>query len=986
MPAPETPREKPQERRFERGQEAKEVTPISGELRSLSEVIGDPPEPLPDSLTEQKLTELELENVRDHKFQTFNEQFRTNEVVYRRGSLQRQAEFEDPEKRRKMNTPEFVVVNQAATYHEYYARVMNQVHDVLRRYERERAAAPNVSRTLEVQEGAARLYIRALDLALRERLAFANVLLIDGHLSQHFGNEQELLGLREQYLEQLQRMGAGVSLEALRRGKLQDKWHRGNALNQRIIDILSGEGEIAGIPGGFLPQTLYLDLLKERYEQALKQQEAMAQDPSLKRARKRFAELSERNAKAKQKAAEPLSGPEAKEFEALQRQIHDRNGEFDRLAGERHALTEDLLGFTQDLGRYQFNLAALAAIQHQFGNDFDLQGANPVRPDQTPDHVREAIKKNMELQKQFHLERTEVFLHRVEEEVLHVGFKEEVEDLWNKDGREALRRVSNRIAQFFTLPVPEAYGLRERAQQALSGPLNEAMGWPPGKRNLPFNQLTPDEQKEVMRRARSVLDAIEEFDRTTVQHYLETVTAARMMPPAEQFVGQDIHEPLPEERVTPQNLQEMVQRHGGPTVYAILFRQMDRDWGGKDPPTGFIGEYGKFFAKVNEVLDVHLDVGEALFQMTEIHVSLRNALLLLALLALGFGVLIGVGGTIVILRMTGRLGGAVLRSGARVTVKAGKAGIEGLRELAGRIAQGVESPPGAAPSSPAGGAASEVPAKLPSKAPLRVGRLLGHAGFVLTEATVGYELYQNVRLSQSMKALPEMELVEAAHEFWTGHPHMNREALPYVGEVRILEERRELIALREILRMAKPPELPQRTVLTDAARERLGAGFADWDGRLLMEEDRLRGKAQALDRQRTTINQATEQQNNKLKLLLPVDGVFTRSTRDPTGIIRFNVSELQEVREKGRRNERDLGLSAAPHLTEFFQRKGRRKGESVEEILQKTSPEQQASPSTPELQQQFRAYLEDLERFLEEHERHSREVEARNRFVEGAQL
>ncbi|OGJ62669.1 hypothetical protein A3C37_02765 [Candidatus Peribacteria bacterium RIFCSPHIGHO2_02_FULL_53_20] len=670
MPQPEK-----QQQAVPENHEAREATPFSPELRSLGRIVGEPPKPLPESPSTEELTQLESENVSDHAFSTFNEQYRNNAVLYLRGSLDRTAALRDEKRKDSVNVPEFVVVNQVSAYHEYFANAVNHTVSLMQRYEQLRAQTPIVTPEIEKGEGVARLYIASLDRSIRERVAFANVLLIDGHLAQHFGNEAELLKQRDVIIASINTPETRDSHAALLNGSLQDKWKRGNDLNQRIIDVLAGRGKTEGVPEGFLPQKLYLDLLTHRYKKFLELQESVARDPVLTKAKERHRALKERNDRAKRGQGEALNKEEGEEYDHLQRVLKNHEGELERLGGQRRATTEELIDFSDDLGHFQMDMAEVAHIQRQFGQHFDLNGANPVLPDQTPEHVRKAIGKNMQERADFHIDRTQRFLGRVEEDVLHEGIKEKIEDAWNKNGREGVREVSNALARFFTIPVPESLGLKEEAQKALTGPLNEAMGWPAEKRDLPWEALTPEEQKTVQERSRSVLDAIREFDRSKIERYRETADAIRALPPASDFVGQEITEPLPSVRVSPQNLQQMIAEHGGPTVYALLFRQLEGDWGTSDPPTGFIGEYGTFFRKIEKVIDTHVDVGTALFQQQHAYEGLRDYLFYAMLAAFGLGAILASLGTYATMRFSGK----IVRGTARMGGNAARRTWRGLR-------------------------------------------------------------------------------------------------------------------------------------------------------------------------------------------------------------------------------------------------------------------------------------------------------------------
>src|SRR3989344_1268486 len=159
-----------------------EVALLSVDLRSLRRTAGPPPSPLPENTTNQDLAAMEINLKKDLKFQTFQEQFRSNELIHTYNALQRQKELNE---QKPVNIPEFIVVNQARTYHEYFPKVLDHVIGVMERYETLRATIPSVPEEIRMKEGQARVYIQALERAVRERVQFANVLLIDDQLAKH---------------------------------------------------------------------------------------------------------------------------------------------------------------------------------------------------------------------------------------------------------------------------------------------------------------------------------------------------------------------------------------------------------------------------------------------------------------------------------------------------------------------------------------------------------------------------------------------------------------------------------------------------------------------------------------------------------------------------------------------------------------------------------------------------------------------------------
>ena len=611
--------------------ETNERQPLfSDVLKKLDATLGTEQPPIPNEPSQQQLEEMEGALTRDNHFETFSEQFRANELMNRRNTLQREAELQDPTKANRVNRPEYVVVGQASTFYEYFPKVVRQVSTTLHEYEALRATLPSVSDTFIRQEQQAALYLSALEQALHERVAYANMLLIDGKLQRHVGDAAALMKLREKYI-------ADPALSAQSRKSLQgneaEKWKRGNQLNQRFIEILGGKGGINGVPDGFFPQVLLLDLSTERYRQLLEREKVIARDVSLERARARNAELSEKNRNAHEKRGPQLTRDEEDEYQLLQRELKNRGEELHRLAGQRHELTGELIAATDEFGHYQLTMAELSSIQHLFGDKFSFEGVSPSTKDQTPEQTRRAIDESMKIRRAFHAQRLRGFTDALDQQVLTVGPLEITEEFWNDNGREGVRKFSKAMARFFTYPIPEVFGLRQHFIDSLSGPLDEAMGWPHGKEK--WEELTMAEQKEVKKRTRSILDAVKSFDRSKLTEFNTTLNLIESMPPASKFMGQEVQEPLPDESVTSGARQTLIEeKYNGATVYAMLFHQLNEQWGTIEPPVGVIGDYAKFLHRVDDVIDTHIDIGDALFRQQKAYEDLALNLAGGALIAL----------------------------------------------------------------------------------------------------------------------------------------------------------------------------------------------------------------------------------------------------------------------------------------------------------------------------------------------------------------
>ncbi|MDD3896959.1 MAG: hypothetical protein PHU04_03920 [Candidatus Peribacteraceae bacterium] len=661
-----------QPERFRQGNEIARETqlPFAETLNTLEKTVGPSVRGIPDEVTEDWLKEQLADIVKDHHIDTFNEQYLYNELLYRRASLQRQKNVREALQRGEQPNgellKELVVANQAVTYHEYFRSGVNHVLSVMRRYETMRGTMPHVPPYLVKMEVETKRYIEALQGAVQERVAFSNVILLEHHVEKGFGNDAvRLRTLRDGYMGQL----SDASRQALG-GDLEQKLIRANQLNQRIVELLSGRHGLQGIEEGYVPKRMYLELLKYRYKQLLDSQKQIAVDTDLASSKSELAHFT-RKFEMAQKGQGKFTEEDVARSEELRKRIRDVNGQFALLGEQRRAVTQEILGLTDELAVYNIEQTELADIQNQLGKKYSFEGVAGISPLSTPPEVRDAIAKNMETRKQFHLTQMGSFLTVVEEDVLHVGLRERVEKKWNEDGREALRLVTHRLAGFFTFAVPEAFGMKEAAKDALTQPLDEAMGWPSN-----WEDLSPEEQEkalEVVReKTRSVLTLIENFDTSTIQNFRETVSVLQGMPPMSQYALEDVKfdendQPiLPEERVTTGNRDALIRKYGGGTVHLMLIRQFHAHWGTQQPPSGFFGEYAEFLHGVDAVIDVHLDVGRALHVLGDRYMDLAKLWMQIALVALGVGILIGAGGVLILKKVTGRSVRAILNGAGRV--------------------------------------------------------------------------------------------------------------------------------------------------------------------------------------------------------------------------------------------------------------------------------------------------------------------------------
>jgi hypothetical protein len=461
-----------------------------------------------------------------------------------------------------------------------------------------------------------------------------------------------------------------------------------------------------------------------------------------------------------------------------------------------------------------------------------------------------------------HLGQMDAFLNTVEKDVLSKGLRVRMEDLWNKNGRDAVREITHRIAAFFTFAVPEKFGLKEAAKDALTAPLDEALGWPAGKDR--WEQLTDAEKEAVQKKATSILDLIEHFDRTKAENFHETVQLAQGMKPASASAletvpfdesGQVI---LPSERVTKGNINTLISAHGEAVASLMLLRQLQGDFGSGQPPSGFLGAYAEFLQGVNKNIDVHLDVGRVLNILGKRYDDLMKWLLIAA----GVGFAIGVAGTIVVLKVGSKA--------ARAVVGGLWSGAKGIARLPGRLL----------PSSGAGvsGGASAAEKVVEGAAKTsRIGRVLGPLGIVLTAA----DLVRVLRRDARLQPLQELNGIEAAIELW-GNDKIVDTTVPRHGiEMRFLERRLQCF------------------VMEDGSNRLLQA--------LEKEKPNLLGesvtRAEQLQSRCAVLRDKAKDTKNKYMRFFPITEYLVTDPKRSKGNVGVNWRGLDEARQRGRQTE-----------------------------------------------------------------------------------
>lgn len=632
------------------------------ELHALGAILGGPTEQLPGDIlrsdrgefafvggemNEPLLMERMARAMKDRQITTYSELCTTLHARSLMRSLQVTNDLGDErdESKRAILQRELVLANQAATYHEYLPEVVRQVEDLYANYQTLRELGQKLHLPLppdfDQRERQAGQFLKLLRQALEQRVRFANAVNLRDQLRIQQGIPefqqtieslqrlpqrtpdqdrdlkraqfnlaltQELeLGtvppatLQAEYEKALQALEQ-TDRQVIQGGNEQAVAVRTNGLNQRIIDILSGSKETLGFKEDFVPQMAYIELWQQYDQDLLNLQRELERSVN---------------------REEPGKFAERQQY----------------LQNIRSAMSGDMVAFTNDLGQYQMQLDELARVQNQVGHAMSFSGTTPALPNISPKEAEE-LGGWLEQRAQYRQQALKTALEEVEK-MLQPGPMEALEDAWTKKGEIMVMDTAMRLSKFATWVLPKesngsnaietAYrwtarltGMpetQEKSMKELSGPMREAMGWPKDKT---WSQMSGEEKQEVIRRAKSVSDALKSFDKTKITNLQRTMAAIEEIH-AKYSPSSFANEPVDQEVLAAYENQRVEsdltgRKAGGKTInrataYILLLRQRRKDWGDPEAKTGFIGEYAKVFDALDENVKRHLDIAGALFKM-----------------------------------------------------------------------------------------------------------------------------------------------------------------------------------------------------------------------------------------------------------------------------------------------------------------------------------------------------------------------------------
>lgn len=579
---------------------------LSTQLNRLWRALGTVQPPI-ENVNERQLDTMREQMQQRSVYTSYADLARENEIFWRIKAIQREAALVQERltpAEQERNRRELVVANQAITYNQYVPAVIEQVCSFMDLYQQEFLELlpflPEEQRELlRGQYRQAVEYLHVLKEAVNQRHTYASVLQIDRQIAevedrlrrgQVPAEERQQLEQRKADLARsLASTFALLSPEnqtAVRRGRelfaqslteqnpqrleelrtQYDRLHaeRHQRMDADIIDILKGnpEGrENLGVPRDFLPQRLYLQAMQLRYGQLRDVQQQIA----------RRDDWSEQ-----QKA--------------------DAQRELSRM---RREYMGNMIVVTQQLAGHQQAMAELTTIQNQFGNNFNLTDA---RRDEgrTPDEVLREVDRSIDGARDFHVGRLSAMLTQVDRSFNPGGFEALRDEgimrlLENVDG------FSGSLRKLITGALPDG-PVKQRIDQWLDSSLPLALRESLDSGVGPDGRALTKQQK--LERIRDVI--IRFRDTHAVARFQTTVSLIQGMPAASTYVGQRVANPLPASPEggirTAEQREDLVRRHGGATVYAMLVDQMRVDG------QAFHTAYKRFLTDMENLVDVRLSL------------------------------------------------------------------------------------------------------------------------------------------------------------------------------------------------------------------------------------------------------------------------------------------------------------------------------------------------------------------------------------------
>ncbi|MFA7681985.1 MAG: hypothetical protein WCX61_03060 [Candidatus Peribacteraceae bacterium] len=555
---------------------------------------------------------------------------------------------------REKSRQEFLLTNEALTYHAYLPQTLTFLRWTLLQYRglRQRWEHYNpgpVPSEYDRLEQFAGEYLAKLNQALRDRLAFAraiqfqgmidlqaNLPVLEGRLQslesqkdadpgevtrlKHLVAVANALHIQTQNPDELRQKAeeALATLDVPEEIKNQIRASGGgskevrelkNRYDAHIVNLLTGKSQFTGLSEDVLPQMMYVRLWKDFNAELRDVQENVTRDLA-------------RNPK---KSVEDLK---------------------DYIVGLRAEHIQGGVDFVHGLGEQELLLEEIARLRNQFGPSLDGEGVSAQPVSLSPKEAKE-LQEWLEKRADFRLQQVREALDGADK-MLDISITQEIEDNWNKRGKPVVTNIIEHLARAATSPLPSkdntnisarAYRTlakiidlpesEEEQHEKLSGQIQEALGWSKGKT---WDELTDAEKSKILEQCKSVVDAKKNFDRSSIAHLKQTMDLVEKLPPSEESAGAviDMEEirrieeaiargdvrTLPKKRIDRDIVGMVIEGQVIDPAKAtvLLIRQRDKEWGDPEQRSGFMGEYAQYMQALEENVQGNFAFSQALLE------------------------------------------------------------------------------------------------------------------------------------------------------------------------------------------------------------------------------------------------------------------------------------------------------------------------------------------------------------------------------------
>lgn len=567
------------------------------------------------------------------------------------------------------------------------------------------------------------------------------------------------------------------------------------------------------------------------------------------------------------------------------------------------------------MGRYQIHRAELSSIRHHFDQGYEANQKQSPLPGTTNPEAIKASREFLDSQQTGAVGSLEKHLERVDTGVLKVGVAEKTETLWNERGRPFVAKLADRIATLETawMPnvpwLPDSY-LQNGTRDYLLGGLYDALGWPRDEKGMPKKQedLTPSEFTAIKEKQKSIEKVIDQFrEKGSFEKVRKSVAVAKILVNRKDLLSQNFLDTageidtasLPQEALTPENMDELIREHGAPIVYKMCYVQLRDNW------EVYSKDYTQLLTDFHETIGVHYDFQR---HYTDFAKSQMDIAKLLALVALG-GIVVGAVGALAVWKLTKsglRIAGKTLQGGARLTGKTIQKGAEltaksarGVRDILSKASEGAAKTEGAVAPAAKGASAAEKAAEGAARTS-KIGRVLGPIAIVLSALDLRRVIQRDARLEE----LREYDGVQAAIELL--ETKGNKQAYRLNAELGYLRNRLETM------------------VVIDGSEKLLH----ELEKRFPTSENNER--AEALKTRCEALMKEAKSQKEEYNKLFPITDYLVTDPQRPAGNVGVNIRNIDEARARGMQyeKEKDTGFS----LSEYFKKPQKPKVESGQKL------------------------------------------------------